>query len=94
MGKKIMCLLFVGLVVALVVPVGSAKTEYKAKLFVIGTIQIDNIEHEVRGFAFFGNINGELIYLQKYNVKFDGATPIFMGSVIPFLFHHVYYNPA
>ncbi len=94
MGKKLICLLFVGLVVALVVPVGSAQTEYKAKLFVVGYIQIDNLKHEVRGFAIYGNINGEVVFLQKFSVPFNGATPIYAGSVIPILFHHVWYNPA
>jgi hypothetical protein len=94
MGKKLMALLFVGLVVALLIPVGSAQTEYKAKLFIIGYIQIDDQNHEVRGFAIYGNINDEVIFLQKFNVPYDGATPIYAGSALPFLFHHVWYNPA
>jgi hypothetical protein len=94
MGKKIMCLLFVGLVVALVIPVGNAQTEYKSKLFVIGFIQIDSFNHEIRGFAVYGFNNGEVIFLKNINIKYDGATPIFVGSVIPFFVHHIYYNPA
>jgi len=94
MGKKLMCLLFVGLVVTLVIPVGSAQTEYKSKLFVIGVIQIDDFKHEIRGFVIYGIIDGEVILLKNINIKYDGATPIFMGSVIPFFVHHVYYNPA
>ena len=94
MGKKIMCLLFVGLVTALVIPVASAQAEYKAKLFVIGIIQIDDFHHEIRGFALYGNINGDVILFQKFDIKYYGATPIFAGSVIPILFHHVWYNPA
>jgi hypothetical protein len=94
MGKKLLCILLIGLVVALVIPAGTAQTQYKAKLFVIGYIQIDNVNHEVRGFAIYGNINGDVIFLQKFNIPFNGATPIFAGSVIPVLFHHVWYNPA
>jgi hypothetical protein len=94
MGKKIMCLLFVGLVVALVIPVGSAQTSYEAKLFAIGLIKIDSLNHEIRGFVVYGIIDGDVILLKNINIKYDGATPIFVGGVIPLFVHHIYYNPA
>jgi len=94
MGKKLMCILFVGLVVALIIPVGNAQTQYKSKLFVIGFIQIDDFKHEIRGFCIYGQINGEVILLKNINVKYNGATPLFAGGVIPFIVHRVYYNPA
>ncbi len=89
-----MCLLLVGLMVTLLIPVGSAQADYKSKLFVIGVIQIDDFNHEIRGFAVYANNNGEVLVLQNINIKYDGATPIQAGGVIPFFVHHIKYNPA
>jgi len=94
MRKKIICLLLVGLVVALLIPIGSAQSDYKSKLFVIGMIQIDDFDHEIRGFAVYAINDGEVLLLQNINIKYDGATPIQVGGVIPFIVHHIYYNPA
>ncbi|MBN1861035.1 MAG: hypothetical protein JW840_06200, partial [Candidatus Thermoplasmatota archaeon] len=76
------------------IPMGSAKTTYKSKLFVIGVIQIDDFDHEIRGFAIYANNDGEVLLLKSINIKYGGVTPIQVSGILPFFFHHIKYNPA
>ena len=94
MGKKLMCLLFIGLVVALLIPVGSAQPKYKAEMSAIGFVKIDSTNHEIRGFIIYGEVNGETLFLKYINIKYYGANPIFAASKMPLLVHHLYYTPA
>lgn len=94
MRKQILCFLLIGLVVTLLIPMGSAKATYKSKLFVIGVIQIDDFDHEIRGFAIYANIDGEVLLFQNINIKYSGITPIQVGGILPFFFHHIKYNPV
>jgi len=103
MRKKIIGILIIGLVFALVIPVGSSyilntngttNTKFESKLFVIGVIQIDTFDYEIRGFAVYAINDGEVLLFKNLNIKYDGATPIQVGGVIPFIVHHIYYNPA
>jgi len=95
MGKKILGLLAIGLVFALIIPVGSAYARYNCELSAIGVIQIDRENSVIKGFVLFGNNDGEAIRFSFINIKFDEArTPLVMPSEIPFFMHHIDYNPA
>jgi len=103
MGKKILCLLAVGLLFTLIMPLGycsplnsegTTHADYKSKLFVIGVIQIDSFAYEIRGFAIYAINDGEVLILQNINIKYDGATPIQVSGVIPLFVHHIRYNPV
>ena len=95
MGKKLFGLLAIGLVFALVIPVGSAYAAYECKFTAVGVIRIDRTNSVIKGFVFFGDINGEAIRFSFVKIKFDDArTPLVMPSQIPFFVHHIEYNSA
>ena len=95
MGKKIFGVLVIGLVLTLLIPIGSAKTQpLESHLSAVGIIQIDSFDHEIRGFVFFGINDGEVLILKNINIKYDAASQIMVGGIIPFIVHHINYNPA
>jgi|WetSurMetagenome_2_1015567.scaffolds.fasta_scaffold66344_4 hypothetical protein len=95
MGKKIIGILFVGLVLALVLPVVSAYADYDKELSAIGVIRIDQANSEIKGFVIFGDNDGEVLRLTFIKIAFDdGYAPIELGGKIPFFGHHIKYNPA
>lgn len=95
MGKKIIGLLAIGLVFALVIPVGSAYATYDCELSAIGLIRIDRANSVIKGFVFFGNNDGKDLRFEFIKIKFDDArTPLIVQTDIPFLEHHIDYNPV
>jgi len=95
MGKKIIGLLVVGLVLTLIIPIGTADAAYDCELTAIGIIRIDRINSEIKGFVFFGNNDGEDLQFTFIKIKFDDARmPEKMPTEKPFLVHHIDYNPA
>jgi hypothetical protein len=94
MRRKLMCLLLVGLVTALIIPIGSAQPKFQAEMSVFGLIKIDSANHEIKGLVIYGQINGETVFLKNIDINYYGANPIFTESKMPLLMHHLYYNPA
>jgi len=95
MGKKIIGILLVGLVFALVIPVGSCDADFDCKLTAIGVIRIDSTNSEIKGFVLFGNNDGQDLKFTIINIKFDdGRAPVELDSKMPFLLHTIKYNPA
>jgi len=95
MGKKIFGLLVVGLVVALVIPVGSCDSDFDAELSAIGMIRIDTVNCEIKGFVLVGDNDGEALRFTIIAIKFDnGRMPVVLDSKMPFLVHHIKYNPV
>ena len=95
MGKKIIGLLCIGLVLALVIPIGSSYADFDCKLSAIGVIRIDSSTSEIKGFVFFGNNDGEVLQFTFINIKYDdGRTPMELDSKMPFFVHNIKYNPA
>ena len=95
MGKKIIGILAIGLVFALVIPVGSAYADYESKLSAIGMIRIDAINSEIKGFVFFGNNDGDVLIFRYIKIKYDEIrTPLELGGSMPFIVHNIKYNPA
>jgi hypothetical protein len=95
MGKKIIGILVVGLVVALVVPIGSAEADYNCKLSAIGVIRIDSQNLEIKGFVLFGNNDGEVLRFTFINIQYDDTRPpVELGGAIPFFIHNIKYNHA
>ncbi|KYK24782.1 hypothetical protein AYK25_01765 [Thermoplasmatales archaeon SM1-50] len=94
MGKKIFGLLVVGLVVALVIPVGSCDSDFDSELSAIGVIRIDTVNSEIKGFVLFGDNDGETLQFTFIAIKFDnGRMPEVLDSKMPLLIHHINYNP-
>jgi hypothetical protein len=95
MGKKIYGLLAIGLVCALVIPVGSAYATYDCKLSAIGLIRIDRANSVIKGFVFFGDNDGNDLRFEFINIEFnDARTPLIAQTQMPLLVHHIEYNPA
>jgi len=95
MGKKIFGILAIGLVFALIIPVGTAYATYDCELSAVGVIRIDRVNSVIKGFVFFGDNDGQDLRFTFINIKFDDArTPLKVQTGIPFLMHHIDYNPA
>lgn len=95
MGKKIIGILFVGLVLALMTPIGSADADYDCTLSAIGVIRIDSTASEIKGFVFFGDNDGEDLRFTFITIKYDdGRTPLELEGKLPFFVHTIKYNPA
>jgi hypothetical protein len=95
MGKKIIGILFVGLLLALVIPVGTADADFDCKLSAFGVIRIDSTNSEIKGFVLFGNNDGQDLRFTFINIKFDDRrAPVELDSKMPFLLHTIKYNPA
>ncbi len=95
MGKKIYGLLAIGLVLSLIIPVGSSYATYDCELSAIGVIRIDRVNSVIKGFVLFGTNDGEALRFSFIKIKFDDArTPAVMPSEIPFFVHHIEYNPV
>jgi hypothetical protein len=95
MGKKILAILAVGLVFALIIPIGSSYADYKCKLSAIGVIRIDSSNSEIKGFILFGNNNGEVLRFTYIKIKYDAVRlPLELGGPLPYIIHNIKYNPA
>jgi hypothetical protein len=95
MGKKIIGILFVGLLIALVIPVGTADADFDCKLSAFGIIRIDSTNSEIKGFVLFGNNDGQDLRFTVINIKFDdGNAPVELVSKMPLLLHTIKYNPV
>jgi len=95
MGKKLLGLLAIGLVFALVIPVGSAYAAYECKLTAVGFIRIDQKNSIIKGFVFYGDINGKDIRFSFVKIEFDDARiPLVRPSQIPLFVHHIEFNSA
>jgi hypothetical protein len=95
MGKKIFGLLAIGLVVALLTPIGSAYACYDCEFTAVGVVRIDKTNHVIKGFVFFGNNDGDILRFTFVTIKFDDArTPLNLDTAMPILVHHIQYNPA
>ncbi len=101
MVRKVIGIVIVGLLIATMIPLGSAQSqeskekansEYESKLFAIGFIRIQSDTCEITGFALVGMNTGQLLVLQKIDIQYDG-TPIMVGGLPPLIFI-VRYNPA
>ena len=77
--------------VSLVQPAMAKREEQKfnAELKVIGLIRIDSENYEIKGFVLAGNVEGEQVYFQSINIKYDGR-PIFVQNPMPFVFNIKY----
>ncbi len=69
MGKKIIGILFVGLVLALVIPVGSRDADFDCKLSAVGVIRIDSTNSEIKGFVLFGENDGQDLRFSIHQYK-------------------------
>ncbi len=95
MRKKIIGLLALGLVFALIIPVGSAYATYDCKLEAIGIIRIDKTNSVIKGFVLVGNNDGKDLRFTFIQIEFDDArTPLIAKTNIPFFVHEIEYNPA
>ncbi|PNX52458.1 MAG: hypothetical protein BV458_09475 [Thermoplasmata archaeon M9B2D] len=95
MRKKIIGLLAIGLVFAMIMPIGSAYAAYDCKLSAIGIIRIDKANSVIKGFVFFGDNDGQDLRFTFIQIKFDDArTPLIAQTNIPFLVHEIEYNPT
>jgi hypothetical protein len=77
--------------ISLVQPAMAKREEQKfnAELKVIGLIRIDSENYEIKGFVLFGNIEGESVFFERINIKYDGR-PIFVSNPMPFIFNIKY----
>lgn len=73
--------------ISLVQPAMAKREEQKfnAELKVIGFIRIDSEKYEIKGFVFAGNIEGESVFFEQINIKYDGR-PILVTKPVPFVF--------
>lgn len=95
MRKKIIGLLAIGLVFAMIIPIGSAYATYDCKLTAFGIIRVDKTNSAIKGFVFFGDNDGQDLRFSFINIQFDDArTPLIAATNIPFLVHQIEYNPA
>jgi hypothetical protein len=95
MGKKIIALLAIGLVFALVIPIGSAYACYDCEFTAIGVIRIDRTNHVIRGFVVYGNNDGQALRFTFVKIKFDEArAPLKLQTAMPLFVYHIDYNPA
>lgn len=95
MGKKIIGILVIGLVLALVIPVGSAYADFDCKLSAIGFVRIDHVNSAIRGFVLFGNNDGEVLRFEFININYDDMrTPLVVAGPMAFFVHNIEYNPA
>jgi len=80
--------------ISLVQPAMAQRQEqkYTAKLEAIGFIRIDSSNNEIKGFVLVGNNAGEMLFLKKINIKYDGSI-IFVTHPLPLLFQ-IKYTPA
>jgi hypothetical protein len=95
MGKKILGMICVGLVFALVTPVGSAYASYDKELTAFGIVRIDAANREIKGFVFIGNDDGETLRFSFINIKYDDRRePLSIDGQFPLFIHHIKYNLA
>jgi hypothetical protein len=95
MGKKIIGIMIVGLVLSLVIPVGSAYADYDCKLSAVGFIRIDKANSMIRGFVFFGDNDGETLRFEFIRIQYDDARiPMVVASAMPLFVHNIKYNPS
>jgi hypothetical protein len=95
MGKKIFGLLAIGLVVALLIPIGSAYACYDCEFTAIGMIRVDRTNHVIKGFVLYGNNDGDILRFTFVTIKYDAArTPLKLDTAMPLLVYHIEYNPA
>jgi hypothetical protein len=95
MGKKILGMICVGLVLALIIPIGSAYATYDKELTALGIIRIDAANCEIKGFVFIGNNDGKTLRFSFINIKYDDRRePLTIDGQIPLFIHNIKYNPA
>ena len=90
MNKKLVgiCLITIFVIGITMVQPAMAKREeqkFNAELKVIGFIRIDSENYEIKGFVLFGNIDGESVFFERINIKYDGR-PIFVSNPMPLVF--------
>ena len=90
MNKKLIgiCLIAMFVIGITMVQPAMAKREeqkFNAELKVVGFIRIDSENYLIKGFVFFGNVEGESITLEQINIKYDGR-PILVTNPMPFVF--------
>jgi hypothetical protein len=73
--------------VSVVQPAMAKREEQKfnAELKVIGFIRIDSEEYVIKGLVFVGNVEGESVFFERINIKYDGR-PILVTNPLPFVF--------
>lgn len=90
-----MGLLAIGLVFAMIIPIGSAYATYDCKLSAVGIIRVDKAHSVIKGFVFFGDNDGQDLRFTFIQIKFDDTrTPFMVPTNMPFLVHQIEYNPA
>lgn len=95
MGKKMIGIVFVGLVFALVFPVASAYATYDKELNAFGVLRIDTANCEIKGFVLFGDNDGQALRFTFIKIQYDdGRAPLEIAGPMPLFFHHIQYNPA
>jgi hypothetical protein len=95
MGKKTYGLIAIGLVCALLIPIGSCYATYDCELSAVGILRVDKTNNIIKGFVFFGENDGVDLRFEFVKIKFDEArTPMVVQSAMPFFVHHIEYNPA
>jgi hypothetical protein len=90
MNKKLIgvCLITIFVIgISMAQPAMAKREEQKfnAELKVVGFIRIDSENYVIKGFVFFGNIQGETIFFKHINIKYDGR-PILVTNPMPFVF--------
>jgi hypothetical protein len=90
MNKKLIgiCLIAMFVIGITMVQPAMAKREeqkFNAELKVVGFIRIDSENYVIKGFVFFGNVEGESITFEQINIKYDGR-PILVTNPMPFVF--------
>lgn len=95
MGKKIYGLIAIGLVCALLVPIGSAYATYDCELSAVGILRVDRTNNVIKGFVFYGENDGQDLRFEFVKIRFDDArNPLVVQTGMPFFVHHIDYNPA
>jgi len=95
MGKKIIGVILIGLVFALVIPVGSCDAAFQCNLSAIGMIRIDSTNCAIKGFVLIGDNDGQDLRFTFINIKFDDRrAPEELTGKLPFLLHNINYNPV
>ncbi len=90
MNKKLIgiCLITIFVIgISMAQPVMAKREEQKfnAELKVIGFIRIDSENYVIKGFVLVGNIEGESVFFERINIKYDGR-PILVSNPMPFVF--------
>jgi len=90
MNKKLIgvCLITIFVIgISMAQPAMAKREEQKfnAELKVVGFIRIDSENYVIKGFVLFGNIEGESVFFERINIKYDGR-PILVTNPMPFVF--------